>query len=178
MDNEGKPMDKIDEPKLLEQCDKDPEEETPNEPMDGTLESIDKSIDLEQKVMDQVSMDTFSEVILEHCDGEDFHKMSYKLLEHYSPEYLDQLLDHGDKPLVENTKKEYTEETIEQGNETMKCNESGEDVIKLSDLERVVMECCEEISDGEVENSKVERKVERAQPEKVTLKTWWNFKWL
>ncbi|GFW62009.1 hypothetical protein TNCV_4670341 [Trichonephila clavipes] len=113
-------MDKIDEPKLLEQCDKDPEEETPNEPMDGTLESID----------------------------------------------------------LKDLEKEYTEETIEQGNETMKCNESGEDVIKLSDLERVVMECCEEISDGEVENSKVERKVEKAQPENVTLKTWWNLKWL
>ncbi|GFV26970.1 hypothetical protein TNCV_1754291 [Trichonephila clavipes] len=62
MDNEGKPMDKIDEHKLLEQCDKDPEEETPNEPMDGTLESIDKSIDLEQEVMEQISMDTFSEI--------------------------------------------------------------------------------------------------------------------
>ncbi|GFS82849.1 hypothetical protein TNCV_288911 [Trichonephila clavipes] len=178
MDNEGKPMDKIDEHKLLEQCDKDPEEETPNEPMDGTLESIDKSMDLEQEVIDQVSMDTFSEVNIDHCDGEDCHKMLYKLLEHYSPEYLDQLLDHGDKRFVENTKKEYTEETIEQGNETMKCNESGEDVIKLSDLERVVMEYCEEISDGEVENAKVEKKVEMAQLENVTMKNWWNFKWL
>ncbi|GFW57880.1 hypothetical protein TNCV_3473831 [Trichonephila clavipes] len=63
--------------------------------------------------------------------------MSYKHVEHYSPEYLDQIVDHGDKPLVENTKKEYTEETIEQ-NGVINVMESGRDVIKF-DLERVVM---------------------------------------
>ncbi|GFY55248.1 hypothetical protein TNIN_321931 [Trichonephila inaurata madagascariensis] len=182
-----------------------PGEENPNEPlepMDRTLESMDKSnksmnleqdlMDkcnepLEQEVIDQFPINTFSEIKsnVEHCDGEGCHEVLYKLLEHYSPESLDELLDHVDKPLLENTKKkkkESTEETMERGNKAMECNESGEEVIKLSDLEHVVMECCEEILDnvefGEVENAEVEKKVEMAQPEKVTMKKWWNFKWL
>ncbi|GFY23846.1 hypothetical protein TNCV_3536401 [Trichonephila clavipes] len=199
-------MDKLDEDKLLEQCeeliDQHPGQDKPNEslepmdkpneslePMDKSNESLAKSNEpleskplepelmdksnetlepelmdksnetLEPELRDHCLMDTANEEKplepmnksneekpLDHCDGERCHEAVYKSLEYCPTVSLDELLDYVDKPMVENTSKEFVVETMERLDEAMKCSdlESMEEVMKCSDLDIVAMECCEE----------------------------------
>ncbi|GFT02021.1 hypothetical protein TNCV_2636001 [Trichonephila clavipes] len=120
---------------------------------------------------------------LEHWDGEQCHEVVYKSLEHYPTESLDELLDYVDKPMVENTSKEFIVETMERLDEAMECSdlESMEEVMKCSDPDIVAMECCEEWLGNvetileekatELENVEVDKKeenVEMVQQEKTT----------
>ncbi|GFQ82906.1 hypothetical protein TNCT_346591 [Trichonephila clavata] len=146
-------MDKLDEKQLLEAIDKLLEEcdelmdQYPGEeirleamdkpPMDNSMEKIHKSNEpLEQDKF--LMVDT-----IEQCDGEGCHEVLCKLLEQYPLESLDKCLDPMDNPLVENTKNEFSDETMKRGNETMECNV--EEIIKLAGA----MECCEEILDND-----------------------------
>ncbi|GFQ88190.1 hypothetical protein TNCT_361891 [Trichonephila clavata] len=128
-------MDKLDEKQLLEaidkfleQCDElmdqYPGEETPLEAMDKPL--MDNSMEKIDKSNEPLEQDKFPmEDTIEQCDGEGCHEV----LEPYPLESLDKFLDPMDKPLVENTKNEFSDETIKRGNETMECNV--EEIIKL-----------------------------------------------
>ncbi|GFY55661.1 hypothetical protein TNIN_424441 [Trichonephila inaurata madagascariensis] len=122
---------------------------------------------------------------LEHCDGEGCHEAVYKSLEHCPTESLE-LLDHVDKPMVENTCTEFIVETMERVDEAMECSdlESMEEVMKCSDPDIVAMEYSEELLGNfeiildekatELENAEVDKKeenVEMAQSEKAIEST-------
>ncbi|GFQ80500.1 hypothetical protein TNCT_266441 [Trichonephila clavata] len=142
-------MDKMDDKelleaidKLLEQCD-ELMDQYPSEVIDKLLEQCDELIDqYPLEAMDKPLMDNLMEKI------DKFN------------ESLEQCLEPVDKPLVENKKNEFSDETLKRGNETIR-------------LEGV-MECCEEIVDNdkimlsEVKN--VEEKVEMVQLENIPMK--------
>ncbi|GFQ78248.1 hypothetical protein TNCT_677091 [Trichonephila clavata] len=101
---------------------------------------------------------------IEKCNGEGCHEVLCKLFEQYPLESLDKCLDPMDKPLVENTKNEFSDETMKRGNETMECNV--EEIIKLDGA----MECCEEMLDNDKFMLNELENVEMVQLEKATMK--------
>ncbi|GFV82852.1 hypothetical protein TNCV_1178671 [Trichonephila clavipes] len=80
---------------------------------------------------------------LEHCDGEGCHEAVYKSLEYCPTESLDELLDYVDKPMVENTSKEFIVETMDRLGEIIGCSdlESIEEAMKCNDPDIVAKKC-------------------------------------
>ncbi|GFV24425.1 hypothetical protein TNCV_5024501 [Trichonephila clavipes] len=78
------------------------------------MELMDKSNDTanEDKPLEPMNKSN-EEKPLEHWDGERCHEVVYKSLEHCPTESLDELLDYVEKPMMENTSKEFIVETME-----------------------------------------------------------------